>query len=68
MWRVRLYIFSQSLLYKFPRLRNWARSSYLYRTLPPLLFSFSQDYIDRRYMTEHILPVLARAKVQRVLL
>jgi len=43
------------------------RNSYLYRTLPPLLYNFDNSFSDRRYMTQHILPALASAKVQRVL-
>src|SRR5690242_6457222 len=64
---VRLYILSQSVVDKFPKLKNRVRNSYFYRTLPPLLFDFGRDYVDRRYMTGHILPALAAAKLERVL-
>ena len=67
MWKVQLYILSQSVLNKYPNLKNWVRKSYLYRTLTPLLFNFDGSFSDRRYMTQHILPALASAKVQRVL-
>jgi SAM-dependent methyltransferase len=71
MWTVRLYILSQSLaqslLNTHPKLKHRARNSYLYRTLPPLLFNFNVSFSDRRYMTQHILPALVSAKVQRVL-
>jgi CelD/BcsL family acetyltransferase involved in cellulose biosynthesis len=67
MWRVKLYISAQSLLHRHPKLRNSLRSLYLYRTLPPLLFDFGREYIDRQYMRKNILPALAAAKIQRVL-
>jgi SAM-dependent methyltransferase len=67
MWKVRLYILSQSLLDKHPKVKNCVRESYLYRTLTPLLFGFDSSFSDRRYMTQHILPALASSKVQRVL-
>jgi SAM-dependent methyltransferase len=67
MWRVQLYISAQSVLYRYPKLKNWVRKSTLYRTLVPLLFDFDNSFSDRRYMTQHILPALASAKVQRVL-
>ena len=67
MWKVRLYISAQSVLNKHPKLKNWARGSYLYRSLTPFLFDFDGSFSDRRYMTQHILPALASAKIQRVL-
>ena len=67
MWKVRLYILAQSVLDKHPKLKNWARGSYLYRTLTPFLFDFDSSFSDRRYMTKHILPALVSAKIQRVL-
>jgi hypothetical protein len=67
MWTVRLYILAQRIVDRHPKLKNWARNSYLYRTLPPFLFNFGRDYVDRRYMTQHILPALASTKIQRVL-
>ncbi len=67
MLTVRLYIISQSVLNKHPKLKNWVRKSYLYRRLTPFLFNFDGSFSDRRYMTLHILPALASAKIQRVL-
>lgn len=67
MWTVPLYILSQSVLNRHPKLKNWARKSYLYRTLTPFLFNFDSSFSDRRYMTRHILPALASSKVQRIL-
>jgi SAM-dependent methyltransferase len=67
MWRVKLYISARSALYRHPKLKNWIRKTYLYRTLMPLVFNFDRSFSDRRYMTQHILPALATPKVQRVL-
>ena len=67
MWRVRLYILSQSVINKYPKFKNWARELYMYRMLTPILFNFDGNFSDRRYMTQHILPALAASKVQRVL-
>lgn len=63
MWRVQLYLF----IHRHPKLANWSRESYLFRTLMPFLFNFNRCYVDRRYMTKKILPALALSKPQRVL-
>jgi hypothetical protein len=67
MSRVQLYISAQSLLYRYPRLKNRVRNSYLFRILVPFLFDFNRSLSDRRYMTENILPALASSQVKRVL-
>jgi hypothetical protein len=67
MWKVRFYIWSQSQINKHPNFKNWFRKTYLYRKLTPFLFDFDASFSDRRYMTRHILPALASAKVRRVL-
>jgi SAM-dependent methyltransferase len=58
MWTVRLYILLQSILNRHPKLKNWVANSRLYQKLPPT---------DRRYLTQHVLPALASAKLRRVL-
>lgn len=63
MWRVQLYLF----IHRHPKLANWLRESNLFRPVMPFLFNFDRCYIDRRYMTEKILPALALSKPQRVL-
>ena len=67
MWRVQLYVSTQSVLHRHPKVGNRARKSYLFRTLMPYLFNFDRSFSDRRYMTDKILPALTLSNVQRVL-
>jgi SAM-dependent methyltransferase len=67
MRKIKLYIFAQSFLSNHPNLKRWMRNSYLYRTMVPCLFDFSNIYSDRRYMTDEILPALAALKIARIL-
>jgi SAM-dependent methyltransferase len=67
MSKVQLYISAAAVLHRHPKLENWVRKSYLFRTLMPFLFHFDGNFSDRQYMTQNILPSLISAKVQRVL-
>ena len=66
--RVQLYIWAQSVLDRTPpKLKNWVRTTYLFRTLVPLLFDFDRSFDSRQYLKKIIFPALAASHLQRVL-
>ena len=67
MLRVKFYISAQSVLYRHPKLKNWVRKTYLFRTLVPLIFNLDRSFSGRRYLTEIIFPALAVSNFRRVL-